>query len=161
MAENYVQFPLHAMVRLPGRILIQDPTGSFSAVERSIGAVNRAFEIAPIIADFDGDGALDLVRANLDGPSLYQHQSAPKGHWVALRPRGGPERLGTEAELTLNDGRRLIRRVIQGQGLGSDVPPVLWFGLGEATGMKSLRIREMGGVWKASALPTLDRYSEI
>ena len=59
VAENYVDFPPHKLFKLPGRFLVQRPTGIFSAVEDQAGAINKNYGITPLSSDFNQDGYPD------------------------------------------------------------------------------------------------------
>ena len=70
VAENYVEFPPHKVFKLPGRFLIQKTDKTFVATGKESGVENKNFGITPLVSDFNQDGYLDLVWANIGSPSL-------------------------------------------------------------------------------------------
>jgi hypothetical protein len=98
--------------------------------------------------DVDGDGALDLLVVNRDGPAqLLVNRVAPRGNALTLRVRekGGADALGAELVLELG-ARRLRRDVAAGFGYLSSHDPRVHVGLGTATQLDGVRVRWTDGV---------------
>lgn len=145
-SQNYARFPGAELLSLyPGRLLQQREDGTFLSVEAAAGATNRHFGVTQIVSDFDQDGRLDLVIANLTGKAraLMSQPSAGRGFLVRLPSES--RWLNTRAHLTTTDGRLLTRQLIASTGLGSDGGDGIHFGLGTATGIESLRIERPDG----------------
>jgi len=72
VSVNYVGLPVHMFefLRAPGRLLIQNSQGEFSAVGAEAGVVNARYSIAPVTGDFNGDGRPDIVHVNIAGKRI-------------------------------------------------------------------------------------------
>ena len=87
------------------------------------------------VADIDGDGALDLVVTDIDGPVRVFRNVLSPGRWIAIQPVADPARPNTplEARVAVTAGGRTqvqAYRVSPSYASGSLVP--LHFGLGAA-----------------------------
>ena len=88
------------------------------------------------VADFDGDGRMDLFVANAGAPPYLYRNVLPAGpHWVELVLAGGKdsgrEAIGAQVRLTAG-GRTLLRFVDPGNGFAAQGTRRLHFGLGAA-----------------------------
>ena len=146
VSENYIAFPFHTVefLRLPGRFLIQNTQGEFAAVGAQAGVVNTRFSIAPLTADFNGDGRPDLVHANLAGKSLAFISQPGSGQSLKVRLANQIESVGAKVTVSLSDGTTQSKWFVRGEGLSSDSSPVLIFGLGEAQA-ESVTVKYLNG----------------
>ncbi len=116
-----------------------------------------------VVADFNGDGALDLFVTNLDDPPNLLISEGGQGNWLALRLVGTrSNRDGIGARLTLTAGGTSQLREANPFGTflsqgGYDVH----FGLGAATAADRLEIRWPGGETQLVEKLTAGRVYEI
>lgn len=117
-------------------------------------------------ADVDGDGALDMVVANMWGPSSYYHNQSPQRgaflglhlrlpvgaekHTVTITPGHpssdtiGRAAIGASALIRLPGGRRLIGQSDGGNGHSGKRSSDLHFGLGQLSGPVEVELRWRG-----------------
>ncbi len=76
----------------PNNLLLQQVDGSFREVGDIAGVASTRTSRGAALADFNLDGALDLVAVNRrEGAQLWQNTGEGLGHWLQLRPaRDGP-----------------------------------------------------------------------
>ena len=155
IAQNYVSLPLQKIFRLPGRILMQLPDGTFGSAEEAMGLVNRNYEISPLVADFNDDGYLDIIRVNLDGPSrAFLNSGGPNG-FLKVRLPDNVHSLGAIVEVILADGKKLTKQFTSGEGLASDQSHDLIFGLGSTSSIEKVSISYANGTMERINQPTV------
>jgi len=83
--------------------------------------------------DYDGDGDLDILVANLDdSPTLLRNDVADKGHWLLLTLRqGATEAIGARVRIQAG-GLHQMREVLTGSSFQAQSDTRLHFGLGTA-----------------------------
>jgi enediyne biosynthesis protein E4 len=147
---------LAASVALPSSLLRNQGNGRFQDVSKTAGA---DFQLAGqyrgvAFADFDNDGRLDAVVANVNGPARLFHNVTPNpGHWLALKltgTRSNRDGIGATVTITLADGRKLYNHCTTSVGYASSSEPLVRFGLGGQTSVKLVEIR-----WPAGHVQTL------
>ncbi|MGY9045746.1 hypothetical protein P775_04445 [Puniceibacterium antarcticum] len=116
----------------PNNLLMQQADGTFveAAAEAGVATTDRSRGAA--LADFDGDGRLDLLVSNRRAPlELYRNVTADTGHWlqVALTQPGG-NRNAVGALVTVNGQ---VQEVTVGGGHAGGQALPLHFGLGEVS----------------------------
>lgn len=130
---NVDQMPTNA-INDPNNLLIQQADGTFleQSVEAGVATTDRSRGAA--LADFDGDGLLDLVVVNRRAPmELYRNATEATGNWIGLRPRQvgvNDFAIGAWIELRLPDGSVLAREITSGGSHVSGRSLPEHFGLG-------------------------------
>ena len=146
VSENYVDLPPHKFefLRLPGRFLIQNAEGEFAAVGAEAGVINKGFGLSPVTADFNQDGAPDLVHINLSGQSkVFLSKSTLKG-FVKVKLPNVVESVSALVKAELADGRTIYEPFVKGEGLCSDSSPIVTVGTGGAE-VKSVEVTFIDG----------------
>jgi len=115
------------------------------------------------VADFDGDGRLDLVINNMDSaPTLLRNVAGTKNHWLRVKLVGDPSkkspRDATGAEVFVTTGKMRQRNdVVSGGSYASQNDPCLYFGLGSATKVDRLEVKWPDGSTEAFDVPSVDK----
>lgn len=130
VSENFVDMPVHkfSFLRLPCRFLIQNTDGEFAAVGKEAGVVNKAFSISPLTADFNLDGAPDLVHANIAGKSKVFLSKSTNPNFVKVKLPNNAKSVGAMVKATLSDGRILYRPFVKAEGLCADSTVIITIG---------------------------------
>ncbi|MBL63626.1 MAG: RNA-binding protein [Opitutae bacterium] len=115
------------------------------------------------LADFDGDGDLDLAIASLEDPIRIYRNESHQGHRVKIRLKGGKRNshaIGAKVTLETANGMQ-TRYLTSCQGYASANEPIIHFGLGASKVIKRLTIRwPLGAVQTFQNLPA-DQYLVI
>lgn len=134
------------------RDLLYENTGNGRFRDIS-AAAGPAFALAHVgrgstVADFDNDGDLDIVIANLgDRPYLHRNDSAPQGNWLKIDPGIPGVRITVEAA-----GRRQVRYATGVASYLSSAGPAVHFGLGAAPIADRIEL-----VWPNGKSQTIER----
>ncbi len=99
-------------------------------------------------ADIDGDGDLDVVLTQINGPPLLlRNDQALRHHWLRLKLIGAKanrDAIGAWVKVHA-DGRTLAQQVMPAKGYLSQSELVLTFGLGKATRVDGVEVSWPGG----------------
>jgi hypothetical protein len=132
---NVDQMPGMA-TRDPNNLLHQNKEGTFTEVSQTAGTASIKRSRGGALADFDGDGLLDLIVSNRRSPlELYRNTTPNTGNWLAvdLQQSGGNRNaIGSTITVTANGVKQSIQHTIGGGHAGGQLLP-RHFGLDDAT----------------------------
>jgi hypothetical protein len=117
-----------------------------------------------VVADFDGDGRLDIVTNNFNDYPYYFRNNLPKKNYVAFRLRGTKSnRDAVGAVMRLYSGNQIMtRQVSPTGGYLSQSSRVLHFGLGDHPRIDRIEIRWPGSPRPQTIpVPELNRLHEL
>jgi hypothetical protein len=132
----------------PNLLLRGLPDGRFLEVEPRGGTAEMLVATSRAVAqgDVDGDGALDLLIVNRDGPAhLLLNRAPARGNALTLRvlDTNGRDALGAELTLDLG-GERVRRDVMSAYGYLASHDPRVHVGLGTRTQVDSVTVHWLG-----------------
>ena len=120
----------------PNNLLVQSVEGNFAEMGGSAGIASPHRGRGAVLADFNGDGLLDLAVNNRRAPlEVWQNISEQTGNWVSVSiEQPAPNTMAVGAWIELRVGDRIMARELTvggGHAGGSALPE--HFGLGDAT----------------------------
>ena len=152
--------------KMPREVFRNLGDGSFEEVsERSGAAVLEAHSSRGCaFGDFDNDGKLEILIANLgEPPSLLKNTAPNTNHWLSMKLEGtGSNRSAIGARITLTaGGRKQIREVTSGGSYISQSDLRQHFGLGASERIDELKIRWPAGETESIGKLDADRFVTI
>ncbi len=134
----------------PNLVHLNDGTGVFEDASARVGGrLTGDVEISRGLAtgDVDGDGDLDLLVANVEGPArIFRNDAPPAGRWLRIRAetRPGTLAIGSRVEIRAGD-RQWVRTVNRGFSYLSSSDPVPHFGVGPRETVDALVVQWTDG----------------
>lgn len=133
----------------PDGVWTQEPDGSFVDVSAEWGLDDAGRQRGSVWVDLDRDGFLDVVRADLRGPTDILLAACDDHAWLELElHQPGPNPFALGAEVVIRDGDQVWIRDVHagGTSYGSAGPPEVHFGLGDRDTVDSVEVRWPDGV---------------
>ncbi len=127
------------------QLFVGDGTGKFRDASPDNGVFCGYWNVARglVSADFDGDGAPDLLVAPIgDKARLFKNVAPNRGHWLTVRafdPKTRRDAYGAEVRVRAG-GKEYLRVVQPAESYLSSGSPVVHFGLGAAEKVESIQI---------------------
>lgn len=139
---SYYPGPLDPRYQRDG-LWIQDGAGQFSNEAQSWGVADKYVGRGVVLADVNDDGWLDLLKRQLDEPTLMYLSRCGTESWVRVRLRDdAPNTYGVGAKIrVIADGTTRVRWITSGStGMYTGAPLEAHFGLGSADRIERLEV---------------------
>ena len=142
---------------------IEPPPGGIYLDEEIGGQKGLKSSRAAAVADFDGDGRLDIVTNNFNDQPYYFRNNLARKHFVAFRLRGTKSnRDAIGAVLHLYTGKDIMtRQVSPAGGYLSQSSRTVHFGLGDRATIDRVEIRWPSGLHQVIPGPAMNKLHDI
>lgn len=145
----------------PDDRLFHNEGGWFSDASKGSGCIEPGWGLGVATADYDHDGAVDLVVGNRGSRhDLFRNRNPIPRHWLTVQLIGGGpvnrDAVGSRVWMTTTDDRVLMQEVALGSGIGSQSSLRLHFGLGDAD-VAAIEIRWPDGTVESPPAPAADQ----
>ncbi len=119
------------------------------------------------VADFDGDGRLDIVTNDMDSsPTLLRNVAEPTGNWLALKlvgdvSKGTPANAIGSVVTVVAGGLRQRYDVTSGASYASQSDQVVHVGIGKSAKVDMIEIRWANGTVEKVQIDGINKYLTI
>ena len=162
LAQNYVDFPLHKLFKLPCRMLLNRPDNTFAPVEKQAGVENPYYAISPLIADFTGNGYPDLIYTNLNGPlRVFLNEGTNNNNFIKIIMKNDPASIGAKIVVETGSGKKITSFYCPAQGLCSSQTNAVMIGIGKEKTIKLITINLMNGKVKTFDNPATNSTLKV
>src|SRR3989442_4481617 len=142
---------------------VEPPRGGIYVEERADGRQAKRSSRAAVVADFDGDGRLEIVTNNFNDRPYYFANRFPRRNYVELRLTGThSNRDAIGAVVRLWVGKTvMVRQVNPASGYLAQSSRVVHFGLGDHDKVDRIEIRWPRVFFKGLAPPEIYTLLQI
>jgi hypothetical protein len=142
---------------------IEPPGRGIYLAEKIAGKPACRSSRSAAVADFDGDGRLDIVVNNFNDQPYYFRNNFPPRNWIAFRLRGTrSNRDAVGALVTLHAGNEvLVRQVCPADGYLAQSSKTAHFGLGKRSHIDRVEIRWPSGTHQEIVEPEMNKLHEL
>jgi enediyne biosynthesis protein E4 len=142
---------------------IEPPVSGLYLEERVAGKLACRSSRCAAVADFDGDGRLDIVTNNFNDYPYYFRNNLPRKNYVAFRLQGATSnRDAIGAVLHLYSGKEVMtRQVNPAGGYLSQSSKTIHFGLGQRSKIDRLEIRWPSGRKQTIDNPAINQLHQV
>lgn len=141
------------IVKIPNYAFHNNGKLQFDDVSKTWGLEDASFSNGAVYADFDNDGAMDMVINNIDDEAfLYRNTSRDKdkesNHYLQVQFEGAAQNvtgIGAWADIYYHHGKHQVYENTPYRGYLSTIQNVAHFGLGKVAQLDSVVIRWQNG----------------